>query len=133
MPKIKPTEAEIALNREIERLKQVAAHHCSAFIELSRGVEQGVVRDGRPGKHGVTLLINAILVSAVEIEVIKTLLTGSAFSAAEYVKTMTDTMAEVNAMFAEMINGNKLGLLASFAFAPVADPEPKEVDDDGGS
>lgn len=135
MPKIKPTEAEIALHRETGRLKQVAAHHCGAFIELSRGVQQGVVQDGRPGKEAVTRLLATVLQQGIELGIIKRILMSSVISCTDYHAELTEELAIANAKFAEDINGNKLGLLASFAFTPVADPEPKEVEepDDGGS
>lgn len=127
MSKIKPTEAEIALHREQERLKQVAAHHCSAFIALSRGVEQGMVHDSRPGKEPVTQLTYSVLMLVTEVELLKRFLFDSVISRHDYHAALTNALAAVNKQYATDINGNKLGLLASFAFQPVADPEPKEV------
>lgn len=129
MSKIKPTEAEIALHREQGRLKQVAAHHCGAFVELSRGVEQGVLRDGRPGKAAVARMLAMILQQQAEIAVIKKELLGNVMTPGEYADALTAELAEMNRVFADKINGNELGLIASFAFSPVADPEPKEVAD----
>lgn len=129
MSKIKPTEAEIALHREQERMKQVAAHHCSAYIALSRGVEQGMVNDSRPGKEPVTQLTYSALMVAAEVELLKRFLFDSVLSRHEYTAALTNALAAVNKQYATDINGNKLGLLASFAFQPVADPEPKDVDD----